>query len=325
MGSKLFLFLLCGFLALPRTEAQEEGNIPPQADRMYVNGIRYLVKSQNAEGAWDGQYGSEPAVVGLSILCILAHGEDPNFGPYREAVHRGVNFILKAANPENGYIGNSMYNHGFSTLALAEAYGAVDDPRIGPALRKAVNLILTSQANNPMNAWRYSPESPDADSTVSGAQIVALFAARNAGIGVPEPAIQKALRFITDLQTPEGGIGYTSPQGPDGARTAIGVLVLALAKKQKSAPFQAAFHYLRDSGDAGNENYFQYYLYYAAQAFFRASPAAWESWNQQNIKSLGQAQEDDGSWGGNMGPIFGTTTSLLSLALNYRFLPIYER
>ena len=98
-----------------------------------------------------------------------------------------------------------MYNHGFSTLALAEAYGQVQDERIGPALQKAVDLILSSQSQNPNGAWRYAPDSPDADTTVSGAQMVALFAARNAGIGVPDAAIQKALRFFAECQTPDGG------------------------------------------------------------------------------------------------------------------------
>jgi hypothetical protein len=88
-----------------------------------------------------------------------------------------------------------MYNHGFATLALAEAYGMVDEPRLGPALESAVRLIVASQSKNAFGAWRYSPTSQDADTTVSGAQMVALFAARNAGIGVPEEAIQKGLRF----------------------------------------------------------------------------------------------------------------------------------
>ena len=74
--------------------------------------------------------------------------------------------------------------------------------------------------------------------------MVALFAARNAGIGVPEPAIQKALRFFAECQTPDGGIGYTAPGGPDGARTAIGAFVFALAKQQKSAAFRLAIDYL---------------------------------------------------------------------------------
>ena len=64
---------------------------------------------------------------------------------------------MKHADPATGYIGTSMYNHGFSTLALAEAYGAVDDPRLGPALQKAVRLIVLAQEENSLHAWRYSP------------------------------------------------------------------------------------------------------------------------------------------------------------------------
>jgi hypothetical protein len=40
---------------------------------------------------------------------------------------------------------------------------------------------------------------------------------------------------------------------------------------------------------------------------------------------LKQSQNPDGSWDGQFGSTFSTATSLLSLALNYRFLPIYER
>ena len=59
-------------------------------------------------------------------------------------VRRCVNYILSKQNRGSGYIGDSMYNHGFATLALAEAYGMVRDDRIGPALRKAVALTPVS-------------------------------------------------------------------------------------------------------------------------------------------------------------------------------------
>ncbi|MFQ9833947.1 MAG: hypothetical protein ACLRZQ_04475 [Akkermansia muciniphila] len=66
-------------------------------------------------------------------------------GPYATMVRRCVDYILSRQNKVSGYIGDSMYNHGFATLALAEAYGMVRDDRIGPALRKAVTLTLTAQ------------------------------------------------------------------------------------------------------------------------------------------------------------------------------------
>lgn len=295
-----------------------------EVERVYVKGLQYLSRNQTPEGNWkDLPYGSEPAVVGLSVLSFLAHGDDANLGPYSQPIRRGLDFILKQQNPKTGYIGKTMYNHGFATLALAESYGMVDDARLGPALQKAVQLILTSQANNPLGAWRYSPESNDADTTVSGAQMVALFAARNAGLAVPEEAIEKGLKFFAKNQTPEGGFGYSSPSGPNAARTAIGCLMMALAKEKSSKSFQTAFEYLKKTPP--DQNYGQYYLYYASQAFFQASPEAWQTWNRKNIANLKTTQNAEGNWEGQFGTTFATSASLLSLALNYRFLPIYER
>ena len=324
------LFIFCFGLSLAwRAQAQElfqgGGDVSPsEVDRVYVKGLQYLAKSQISEGRWNEMpYGAEPAVVGLAIIAMLAHGDDPNNGPYTLQVKRGLDYILKQMNPTTGYIGRSMYNHGFATLALAEAYGHVLDERLGPALEKGVRLITSSQARNPFTAWRYSPESVDADTTVSGAQMVALFAARNAGIAVPEDAIQKGLAFFLKCQTPEGGFGYTSATSPNGARTAIGCLVLALAKEKKSKAFESAFAFLKTA--PGDASYQQYFLYYAAQAYFHASPEAWNDWNRKNIKTLSSTQNEDGSWDGQFGPTFSTAASLLSLALNYRYLPIYER
>ena len=293
-------------------------------DRIYVKALQHLARTQLPDGSWtDKPYGAEPAVVALSVIAMLAHGDEPNYGPYAENIRRGLDFVLKQQAKETGYIGRSMYNHGFSTLALAEAYGVVDDARLGPALENAVRLIINSQDRNPSGAWRYSPESQDADTTVSGAQVVALFAARNAGIAVKEENIQKGLKFFARCQTPEGGTGYTSSSGPNGTRSAITALCYSLAKDKTSPVYQAAFRYLERAPQ--DMSYVQYNLYYVSQAFFHAGPKYWRDWNLKNIRSLSQSQNTDGSWDGQFGTTFATAGSLLSLALNYRYLPIYER
>ena len=231
-----------------------------EVERVYIKGLRFLSKTQTPEGNWpETPYGAEPAVVGLAVVSMLAHGDDPNFGPFSSNIRRGLDFILKQQNAKTGYIGRSMYNHGFATLALAESYGAVDDQRLGPALQKAVNLILDSQDKNPFKAWRYAPESTDADTTVSGAQMVALFAARNAGVSVPEKAIQDGIKFFITCRTPEGGFGYTSGTGPNAARTAIGCLILSLAKEKNTKDFKTAFDFLQKA--PGEQNYHHYFLY----------------------------------------------------------------
>ena len=295
-----------------------------EVDRLYVKGLQFLAASQSDQGNWsDRPYGMEPGVVGLALVSLLAHGDDPNHGPYAITIKRSLDFILSEQNQQTGYIGRTMYNHGFATLSLAEAYGAVMDERIGPALKRAIGLILESQSQNPSHAWRYSPESQDADTTVSGAQMVSLFAARNAGLSVPQEAIEQGIEYFLSCQTKDGGFGYTSASGANSPRTAIGCLVLALAKRKDTPAFQSAFGYLKKASQSNN--YYHYYLYYGAQAFFHASPEEWNRWNQENITALKQSQNPDGSWDGQFGTTFSTAASLLSMALNYRFLPIYER
>ena len=153
--------------------------------------------------------------------------------------------------------------------------------------------------------------------------MVSLFAARNAGLSVPQEAIEKGIDYFLSCQTKDGGFGYTTPSGANSPRTAIGCLVLALAKRKETAAFQSAFNYLK--GASKSNNYYHYYLYYGSQAFFHASPEEWNRWNKENISDLTQSQNPDGSWDGQFGTTFSTATSLLSMALNYRFLPIYER
>jgi len=298
--------------------------VAEEVDHMYVKGLQFLVRTQAPQGNWpDEPRGDEPALNALAVISLLAHGDDPNFGPYSATIHHGLDFILKQMDPETGYIGTSMYNHGFSTLALAESYGAVDDPRLGPALQKAVRLIVNAQKVNGLHAWRYSPESQDADTTVSGAQMVALFAARNAGMPVPEETIQNGLNFFLSCQTSDGGIGYIAPVAPNATRTAIACVVLALAKEKNTPAFKNAFSFLKTAQP--DRQYPQYFLYYASQAYFHGSPELWQNWNRENISTLRNSQTPDGNWEGPLGSTFSTAGSLLSLALNYRYLPIYER
>ena len=139
----------------------------------------------------------------------------------------------------------------------------------------------------------------------------------------PKP-VKKALDFFLRCQSADGGLGYTNNDGPNGTRTAIGLLALSLAKQKDTTAFRAAMGYL--SGSAFRSDHYPFYHeYYASQAIFQADEQAWNEWNQRNAKNLSLLQGNDGSWQGNHGATFSTSAALLSLALNYRFLPIYER
>jgi hypothetical protein len=324
----LWILLIFGGANMFGQELFEETNdrLVNEIEKSYNKGLRFLAGTQNEKGCWDdSSYGSEPGVVGMSILAFLGRGDDPEFGTYRKPIQAALKYVLERQDEKTGYIGTSMYNHGFATLALAEIYGMYNDSRIGPALQKATNLILTSQKNNPKGAWRYSPESKDADTTVSGAQLVALLAAQNSGIHVPKKAVEKGIAFLLTCQDSKGGFGYTGGTGANLPRTSIGSLILSLADKKETEAYQKSVDFLGENASFGDQGHKFYSLYYTAQAVFRADPGLWNSWNYQNFKQLQSTQTEEGGWNGNYGTTFSTTSALLSLALNYRYLPIYER
>lgn len=307
---------------LPR---RADDAIPAQAELVYEKGMQYLARTQNENGTWNDSVGSEPGVVGLCVAALLAHGEDPVNGPYAKTIRNGLDYILSQQNEKNGYIGSSMYNHAFAAKALAESYGVVDNPKIAPALKKAIELILSSQKRNRFGAWRYTPDSRDADTTVTGCQMVTLFAARNAGIAIPDEAIRKGLAYLSNNRGNEGAYGYTSASGGKPTLTAVGLLCLSLAKETDSKGYQASLAYLKRNLDYRDRYYPYYFEYYMSQALFHADDEAWNEWNARNIRWMATIQSPDGSFPGNQGPSFNTAGALLSLALNYRYLPIYEK
>jgi hypothetical protein len=232
-----------------------------------------------------------------------------------------------------------MYHHGFALLGLSEAYGVVDETdlwagvtnsnqrSIGAALELGVRCAITSQKKNPFGAWRYSPGARDADTSVSGAVLMGLLAARNAGIEVPDSAIDKAIKYFASMTGSNGIVGYSG--GLDGfgqsiARSSIACLVFAIAKRKDLKQYKAVEKYVT-SNLTESSGWVEYARYYQAQALFQADIEAWEKWNRTLIRQLKGLQVDDGSFRGDLGAANSTSMALLALALNYRFLPIYER
>jgi hypothetical protein len=314
--------------------------VPRDVRELYEKGLQYLLKTQTESGGWTGgQQG--PGVTGLGLMVFLASGEDPNFGLYSNNVRRAVRNIIAGQDANTGYFGNSMYHHGFAMLALAEAYGAVDDrhvwpdgkkPRsIGAALELGVRAAITSQKKNSLGAWRYSPQATDADTSVSGAVLVGLLAARNAGIEVPDESINRAIAYYTSMTASSGQVAYSGGLGgldESLARISIATLVYSLARRKDLPQFKAALGYLVSkieyTGPSGF-GWVDYQRYYQAQALFQGDVEAWKRWNKLLVRQLKAVQQADGSIPGQHGAVVGTSLSLLALALNYRFLPIYER
>ncbi|HEX4146596.1 MAG TPA: squalene--hopene cyclase [Pirellulales bacterium] len=331
---------------LPRLAAGQDPSlrfgevVPRDVREIYDRGLQYLANSQQENGDWTGGGYSGPGVTSLGLMVMLASGEDPNFGLYSNHVRRALRSVITAQGADTGIIGSSMYEHGFATLTLAEAYGAVDDRNlwtdgaankrsVGHALEMAVRGAITSQKKNSVGGWRYSPDSNDADTSVSGAVMVGLLAARNAGIEVPDASIDRAVTYYTKMTSPSGDVGYSGGFGGMGqstARTSIATLIYAIARRKDLPEFKATLNSLVVRLDASDgDGFSDYARYYQAQALFQGDIEAWQKWNKLLIRQLKASQAADGSFPSQFGASIGTSMSLLALAVNFRFLPIYER
>ena len=352
---------LCAALAV--TAARAEGPlvkygdpVPRDVREMYDAGLRHLLKTQDATGAWKSPHGN-PAPTAMALMVLLASGEDPNFGPYRTSIRRAIRALLNEQDAAVGYIGGqggnpSMYHHGFAMLGLAEAYGVVDDRglwsepgaqrgqgqgrSIGKALELAVRAAVTANKKNPTGGWHYGPEMQSADTSVSGAVLMGLLAARNSGIEVPDETIDRAIKYYVSMTGGNGNVGYSGGPGHGTeATTSIGVLVFSIARRQALPQYKAAKAYLEKASGGGGAVAggpmgirgpgSSYEHYYRAQALFQCDVAAWEKWNTSFVKSLKAQQAKDGSFAMSYGADVDTPLTLLALAVNYKFLPVYER
>ena len=322
-------------------EVRYGSEVSNDVEVIYQKGLDWLVANQSSEGDWTGSINSNEgaAITGMCVMAFLASGEDPNFGKFSDNIRRAVRVMINKQDQQTGYLhGNSMYHHGFGMLALSEVYGVVDDELlwsgasnsenrklIGEALLLAVRCATTSQKNNPWHAWRYSPRTTDADTSVSGAVLMGLLAARNAGIEVPDDCIDQAIDYFQKLTSSRGEVSYTGSGGGSPNLQAIALLVYSISQRKDIPAYQSVLPRVISNVEAPRNSYPEYYRYYMARALFQGDYDSWQKWNTRTVKELKDAQQPDGSFQSGHGPTYGTAMSLLALGLNYRFLPIYER
>jgi hypothetical protein len=229
-----------------------------------------------------------------------------------------------------------MYGHGFATLFLAEAYGMIHErtlrEEVSDKLHKAVQLILKSQ--NFEGGWRYTPDSRDADLSVTICQIMALRAARNAGLFVPRSKVDKCVEYVKACQDSlEGYFRYMKQQSGGGgqgfARTAAGVCALYSAGIYKGREIDRGLHFLSKSrpmlGGLRPDMHYYYGHYYAVQAMWTAGGHYWREWYPTIRDELLGRQSQDGSWSDQICSHYATAMACIILQVPNNYLPILQK
>ncbi len=225
--------------------------ITPETKQAIQRGLAYLASRQTEDGGFgNGGNSRDVAIAGLAGMAFMSVGNMPGRGRYGLQVNRCIEYIVDSAR-ENGFLvaaGSNMhgpmYGHGFATLFLAEAYGMSQQTDVRPVLAEAVKLIVNSQ--NKEGGWRYAPNGTDADISVTICQVMALRAAKDAGIHVPNETIDRCVEYVKRSQNPDGGFMYMLSAGGPSAfpRSAAGVVALYSAGIYKGNEVNSGIEYL---------------------------------------------------------------------------------
>lgn len=319
--------------------------LPPGLDTAIDRGLSFLQKQQKQDGSFSA-VGPANGICGLAILAYLSAGHTPGVGPYGLVVRNAINFLLNRR-IDNGYFGadgGRMYGHAIVTLALAEAYGTETDDnqrrRVRQTLEKCLPPIFDSQdarkEKPPMaGGWRYEPNSNDSDLSVSGWCIAALRACQDAGLHVPRNRAERALSFVLACHHAEQRAFAYQPGGaPTVSMTSVALLCLHLLDAADRVDAPRLEKFLVDKRVRGDDRFFYYAHYHAAQAAYQAGGGTWDVvWKNTWEQLLPMQKKEDGTWPKKEDPgsdrkegrVYSTIMACLALSVPLRLLPLYQR
>lgn len=304
-------------------------------DQAIRSGLQFLISQQRDDGSFQSaEQGKWVGVCSLAGLALLSRGVRSGVGEAGLALRKIGQYVLSQVQGSGFICSNSsashgpMYDHGFGTLFLAELLGTDLQLEIRPKLTDAVRLIRDTQ--NQQGGWRYKPAPEDADLSVTVSQMMALRAARNAGLGVPKKTIDQAVDYVRRSQNADGGYMYQLRGGESRfPLTAAAIVALFNAGIYQGEEIDKGFQFLVNNASANNSlernNFYFYAHYYSAQAFWLRGGAQWQTWYKMLKRSLLAMRNARGGWFDYNSSEYGTAMACLILNMPRTVLPIFQK
>jgi Squalene-hopene cyclase C-terminal domain len=332
--------------------------ITPDTQAAIDRGLETLARNQLANGSFadganglaDRNGGATVGITALAALGLMFAGNQPGRGKYGKNVSRAVDYVAGMAGgatpgflttPESqGRLMNQpapMYSHGFGTLFLSEVCGMLPssarDGKVRGALEQAIAFTIASQ--NQEGGWRYEPTPQYADVSVTTAQLMALRAAKHAGVLVRKDVMDKGAAYIKACQLSDGGFSYWKGQGYSAfARTAASLVGLFSAAVYEGKEVERGLKYLQQYTPGRQfsvreipPQHYWYGQYYAALAMWSAGDDYWTPWFPAiRDELLAKARAGGGTWSDAYhGSAYATAMALIILQLPNNYLPILQR
>jgi len=320
----------------------------PQVQNHIDGGLQWLAHTQSRLGHWAGNNGRYPtAITALAGMAFLMEGSTTTQGRYAENVRLATDYLLSRSR-QNGLIGDPdtddryTYGHGFSMLFLSQVLGEEEHlerrRELVEVLHKAVEF--TGRAQTAAGGWGYLSARDghgfdEGSTTIT--QVQGLRSCRNAGIAVPAEIIEKAITYIRNCTTAEGGVQYSSKGG--GARPAITAAAIACLFNAGEYDSQYVPKLMKfceqrlGQFDHNSPGHWHYAHYYYAQVQYREGGQKWSAYRKSVVnkilndaKSVKAGRKEMIYWDqGYIGPVYTTAINLAILQLDNAALPIYQR
>ncbi|MDF1661681.1 MAG: hypothetical protein P1V97_07905, partial [Planctomycetota bacterium] len=194
--------------------------------------------------------------------------------------------------------------------------------------------------------WKYGVKPGENDSSVTGWMVLALKAAKTAGLEVPAESFDGAQNWFKRVTGPNGAVGYVSAGGGSSyipsqkgqftevpCLTAVSVVCrISTGEKASTPQLKKGVALILKSlptkkSDNSLTNY--YYWYYASYAMFQVGGQKWQKWHKPMYKILKESMRTDGCSRGSFDPVsewsiaggrvYATAINILTLEVVKRY------
>lgn len=312
-----------------------------RVDQAVRKGFKYLMSKQDPKTGAFNHYELPNAMTGLVCLALMSDGVVPGKGRYGVQLQAAIRYLIEACNKGKGYFGyeanGKMYSHGVCTIALCEAFGmmptAKENRQLGKAVERAIKVIIDAQVTSRgryLGGWHYHPKATKADLSISVWQILAIKAALNCNIDVPDRVIDNAAAFVRRFYNAKAeSFTYDGKTVTPTMRAAGPVALMAL---QEGKAGDDAIKVRKSAGpllnlnlDLGKEYYSQcFFLAFCANSLGgkyekRILPKLQEALLKVQSKDGGFAKQPKA-----FGRVYSTAFAILALNVRRELLPVTQ-
>lgn len=222
-----FVLVALTLLAALATSPAQAADRAETVSRVRAQGINFLRNAQAADGSWTSS--NTPGISGLVVRSLLESGLDAD----DPTVALGIKHLLTFVREDGGIYANGSIHRNYETcIVLMTLVQANADGRYDPIIKNADHFLRELQWDQGEGLESTDPgfggagygkhERPD----LSNTQFL-IEALKTGGAGPDDPALQKALKFVSSTQNLEsphnttkfaplvndGGHYYTSAAG----------------------------------------------------------------------------------------------------------------